>query len=111
MLAVDNYPWACENTGENIGLNNCRSIEVIQAEAQQLGQRSFDVVLANINLNVLLEIIPTLNSLLHPGGLLLLSGFYEHDLKKIDEPCKGLLNMIENTSLGDWMVAVYRKAR
>jgi len=111
VLAVDNYPRACENSIKNVGLNKCSTVEVLLGEIAELGKRTFDIILANINLNVLTAIIPDLSARLNKGGYICLSGFYISDLYKVHSPCTASLEMIEKTSLEHWTVAVYRKAR
>ncbi len=111
ILAADNYPLACENAMENLKLNHCRRVTVRLAEARELEKKSFDIILANITLNVLEDIIPELSGRLTPGGLLVTSGFYGYDFPYIMDKCTGRMEFIEKSSLDDWMVAVYRKPR
>lgn len=110
ILAMDNYSWACQNTLENIELNQCKRIEVEQGEVKDIASRTFEIILANINLNVLVEIIPVLNLNLREGGFLLVSGFYESDFDRISRACSEHLEVYEKSIQKDWMVAVYRKA-
>jgi len=110
ILAMDNYSWACQNTLENIELNQCQRLEVLLGEVPDLTSRTFEIILANINLNVLVDIIPALNKSLRVGGFMLVSGFYESDFEKIRKVCTGLLELYEKSTQKDWMVAVYRKA-
>jgi ribosomal protein L11 methyltransferase len=46
---------------------------------------AYDIILANINRNVLLQEIPAYAALLPEGGFLLLSGFYEKDITDIEK--------------------------
>jgi ribosomal protein L11 methyltransferase len=110
ILAVDNYSWACQNTLDNIELNQCQRLEVLQGEVQDLASRTFEIILANINLNVLVDIIPALNKSLRVGGFMMVSGFYDSDFGKIRKVCSGLLEVNEKSIQKEWMVAVYRKA-
>ena len=67
-------------------LNNCGNIDVIQGTISAFeGTEGFDVLLANINKNVLLEEMNRYCKLLKQDGVLVLSGFYESD---IDDLCK-----------------------
>lgn len=81
VLGCDVEDWAVENATENILLNGFDKevFEVFQGTAAQIKDRDFEVVLANINLNILLAEIHLYNQLLGGGGKLLLSGFYEHE--------------------------------
>ena len=110
ILAVDNDPWCVENTKENIGLNQC---EYISAELDDSvpTNKKFDLVLANINRNVLLEQIGVYGQILTPGGDLLLSGFYVNDLVKIQTCCKDYgFKFLCNFKNDDWIAAKFIKS-
>jgi ribosomal protein L11 methyltransferase len=111
VLAIDNDKRACLNAEENAELNGCRNIRIRHGDPVSLGEFAFDAVLANINLNVLLGEMENLSTCLSLNGLALLSGFYRHDLEKLDAEAKkhGLFISSERT-LNQWTVAVYRKA-
>jgi ribosomal protein L11 methyltransferase len=83
VVAVDNDQWAFENACENIARNNTGDILVIHGDVAVLQGRKFDVILANINRNILLSDLPDYAACLLPGGVLIVSGFYLHDLKMI----------------------------
>ena len=80
--AFDIDEWSVSNGKENIEVNGCANIV-----HQQLGKLSdftfegkFDIILANINKNVLLDEMEQYKNLLQPIGVLLLSGFYTTDI-------------------------------
>jgi ribosomal protein L11 methyltransferase len=77
--AVDHDPWCILNMEENLHLNKSSRVQVAQSDRIPAGQ-TYDIVLANINRNFLLEHAHGLVSLLRPGGKLLLSGFLEEDV-------------------------------
>ena len=79
--AFDIDEWSVINGKENIEVNNCSNINIQQGKISEVGLLgSFDIILANINKNVLLAEIRSYVSFLKPGGKLLLSGFYVHDI-------------------------------
>ena len=81
VKACDIDEWAVENSIENFELNSCSNVEVRKGTLQEAAfEDSYDIILANINKNVLLEEIQTYVQYLKPGGYLLLSGFYEVDV-------------------------------
>ena len=89
--AIDNDEWAYRNALENLENNNCRNIKALLGDAALLTpDKRFDVVVANINRNILLRDMPSYISVLAPGGTLLLSGFYEHDIPAIRAKALGL---------------------
>ncbi|MGA1583757.1 MAG: 50S ribosomal protein L11 methyltransferase [Saprospiraceae bacterium] len=80
VVAIDIDPNCTENTLINASQNAC-SLTVMTADIDQIDSAStFDIILANINRNVLIQAIPSLYRMSRPGGHLLLSGFLEEDL-------------------------------
>lgn len=80
ITAIDIDPWSYENAMENARRNRQDMIEVLQGSMGCVSGREFDVVLANINKNALVELMPELASALTGGGSLIISGFYRNDL-------------------------------
>jgi ribosomal protein L11 methyltransferase len=84
VVAVDNNDWAVENCEDNIIQNNAQ-IKLYQGTIEDIPGEKFDLILANINRNVLLQEAIHYTSYLHENGTLLLSGFYKHDISDITE--------------------------
>ncbi|MFC5412239.1 50S ribosomal protein L11 methyltransferase [Larkinella bovis] len=85
VVAFDIEEWAVENARENTALNQCSGIDVFQGTIHEVNpDERFDIVLANINRNVLLDDIPAYVRLMKPEGTLLVSGFYEQDAADIE---------------------------
>ena len=62
-------------------MNHPNNITIQQGKLNELAiSGTFDIILANINKNVLLEEIKLYQQYLMDDGLLLLSGFYTHDI-------------------------------
>lgn len=85
VLAIDIEDWAYYNSLENIAMNNEAQIEVQRGGAELLEGKSFDVILANINRNILLEDMHKYIACMKPGSELYMSGFYKEDIPVIDE--------------------------
>jgi ribosomal protein L11 methyltransferase len=82
--AFDIDEWSVINGEENISVNNCDNITLRQGKITEVNlSGKFDIILANINKNVLLEEIKIYTTYLNPNGLLLLSGFYTHDIQDL----------------------------
>lgn len=88
--AIDIDPWCYENSLENISRNNCSDIVVRQGDASLLGDQNFDVIIANINRNILLQDLPTYKSVLNAAGVIYLSGYLEEDINMIEAACNNL---------------------
>ncbi|HFE64021.1 MAG TPA: hypothetical protein ENK14_06335, partial [Caldithrix sp.] len=72
------------------------------------GQR-FDLVLANINRQVLLEMLPALTVRLAENGVLILSGILIEDEKIMREALTPSLAVVERLQKGEWLALVVRK--
>lgn len=82
VVAIDNESWAAENATENAAANGCKHFRSVHGDAAALRAiepAHFDVVLANIHLNILLADATAYLRVLRPGGLILFSGFYTTD--------------------------------
>lgn len=79
--AFDIDEWSVINGKENAEVNNCGNINIRQGKISDLTfEDDFDIILANINKNILLQEMHQYAAYLKPGGLLLLSGFYDQDI-------------------------------
>jgi ribosomal protein L11 methyltransferase len=79
--AFDIDDWSIENGNENAERNDCRNINIRKGTIRDFEwPQRFDVILANINKNVLLEEMKLYSLNLKGRGQLLLSGFYEKDI-------------------------------
>lgn len=79
--AFDIDEWSVINGKENAEVNGCNNINIRQGKISDLTfDDNFDIILANINKNILLVEMAQYAAYLKPGGLLLLSGFYEKDI-------------------------------
>ena len=104
--AIDIDNWCYLNTLENVERNNCKNISVYEGTAELLEGKKYDVVIANINRNILLEDIPTYSKCLSSGGKLFLSGFYTEDIPVIEEVCIKSGLKFENKLVDDNWTAV-----
>ncbi len=110
VTAIDIDDWAYENALENIRLNGIHSINVYQGGAELLGDETYEVILANINKNILLQDIPVYSSVLNKDGLLITSGFYEEDIPEILKICEtNNLTFIGFSEKDHWVCMCCRK--
>jgi len=89
IYAIDNDDWSIENAKENFKKNYCKKIN-LQKASNASSKKRFDVILANINKNVILENFEVLENELKSGGILLLSGLLESDKDDIIKQAKAL---------------------
>jgi ribosomal protein L11 methyltransferase len=110
VFAIDNDEWAYNNSLENILKNNEPEINVILGDANSLTNLYFDVIIANINRNILLNDIKLYANSLNDNGILLMSGFYEQDIPAIKEECgKYNLNFDRYISKNNWVAIRFLK--
>lgn len=101
--AIDHDPWSVENSLENCQRNACINIQVSQNGLDTL-QGPYHIILANINLNVLLDTLPNLFKLLKSGGSLFLSGILQTDRETMENAllAHGFSKISEKTQ-GNWL--------
>ncbi|MBK0368399.1 50S ribosomal protein L11 methyltransferase [Flavobacterium agrisoli] len=106
--AIDIDNWCYLNSIENAERNNCQHISVYEGDAALLEGKDYDLIIANINRNILLNDMERYVACLNPKGILLLSGFYEEDIPFIDESCtqKGL-RYVKKFQRNNWVSLKY----
>lgn len=110
VTAIDNHPFAYENTLENIVRNDVPDIKVMHGDAGLLGEDTFDVILANITKNILMADMQKYVSVLHHEGLLFLSGFLEKDLQDlVGHASKFGMEYQGQKKQKDWMAILLKK--
>ena len=101
--AIDIDEWAYNNTLENIRNNNCNEITVEMGGVEKISETMFDVFIANINRNILLNDMAKYVSVLKSGGSLLLSGFFSSDKEMLLEAAASLkMELSYSESKNDW---------
>ena len=88
--AIDIDNWCYINSLENVERNGALDITVLEGDASLLENKTYDVIIANINRNILLKDMKTYKKCLNQGGHLFLSGFYDNDIPLITEEANSL---------------------
>ena len=106
--AIDIDNWCYLNSIENAERNNCHEITVYEGDATLLEDKNYDVIIANINRNILLNDMQLYVDCLNKDGILLLSGFYTEDIPFIDASCteKGL-TFVKKFERNKWVSLKY----
>jgi ribosomal protein L11 methyltransferase len=106
--AIDIDNWCYLNSIENAERNNCKHITVYEGDAALLEGKKYDLIIANINRNILLNDMQCYTDSLNPDGILLLSGFYEEDIEAIDKSCteRGL-TYVKKFQRNNWVSLKY----
>lgn len=108
ITAIDIDEWAYENALENIKLNRVDHIEVKLGGAEQIGADSrYDLIVANINRNILLNDMHAYAAAMKPGASLYMSGFYTEDIPVLEsEAHKNKLTLIRHKVSNNWAMMV-----
>lgn len=110
IVATDIDDWCIENASENFELNHIENQTIYKTEIEKLEESGFDIIIANINKNVLMNQLGEYSNKLKPGGLLLLSGFYENDIADLlSQSSHHLLSKESMTVKDNWAMLVLLK--
>lgn len=110
VTAIDIDEWSYNNTLENAELNNISNIRVLIGDAAFLTDQSYDMILANIQRNILLQDMETYRSVLKPDGKLLMSGFYRSDLEAIREKAASLeMSLVQIYERSTWCAVLFKR--
>jgi len=108
--AIDYDNWCYLNSLENVERNNSKHITVLEGDASLLPGKHYDVVIANINRNILLNDMATYADTLNENGILFLSGFYNDDIPIIEAECnKQGLKHVETLERNNWVALKFQK--
>ena len=103
VYAIDNDDWSIANAQENFEKNHCNHITLKKA-SNASSQKKFDVILANINKNVIIDNFSVLTDELKEDGILLLSGLLETDRDEILAKAKELrVNAKKSRTRNNWI--------
>ena len=106
--AIDIDNWCYVNSVENVERNHCKHISVYEGEASLLKEKRYDIIIANINRNILLNDIPVYSQCLNKNGVLLLSGFYKDDILMISKKCNEVgLKLSESLEKNKWVAVKF----
>jgi len=110
VTAIDIDEWSYRNAAENCERNGISAIEIVQGDSNLLAGRSFDIVLANINRNILLADMESYTQCLSAGGLLQISGFYTSDFPDITaEAQRNGMKLMAHLEKKNWVAALFKK--
>lgn len=109
--AIDIDPTAVRSAMENARKNRVGDkFKVLCGDASLLQAGKYDVILANINRNILLQDMSTYARSLRPDGRLLVSGFYVEDIAMLEvEAQEQGLTLIQTVEMDNWAAIIFGK--
>ena len=110
VKAIDIEEGAFLNTIDNCKLNNTKNIIVEKGDSKLLADSLFDVILANINKNILLQDLSVYSNCLKLGGKLLLSGFFTTDIDELRKAASNNgLKFVKTNEKNNWAMIMLEK--
>ena len=111
VYGIDIDAVAAISAYDNARLNRVGTkIETYCGDASLLQRNTYDVLLANINRNILLQDIPTYSHCIRRNGLLFVSGFYVDDMPMIiGTAMHAGLEYVSHDSIDNWCCIKFRK--
>ncbi len=101
VMGLEYDPICEENFIDNLELNDMSEVNFIKGDATTWMDYNFDVILANINRNVLLDIIPNMKD---AAGIIILSGLLTTDEDTMRQACdENGLNLNAINTKGEWI--------
>ncbi len=113
VLGFDIDKWSVENTKENIEMNHIHNMSVYLADSEEFDKineaKKYEIILANITKNIIIEDIFFYKKWLSASGKILLSGFFEKDISAIESKLKEHQIKISNTFILDQWAMIEAK--
>ena len=109
--AVDIDPWSTTSAQEAAMLNSVEErMNIILGTVEAIEGRSYDLVMANINRNIILMDLDRYVVALNPGGYLILSGFLTEDTASIVQATEERgLKLVATLEEENWVSLKLRK--
>ncbi len=110
--AIDIDEWSYAATVKNCSMNQVASVKAFLGDASLLGTKSYDLVLANIQRNVIIADLPKYGAILPEGGHLLVSGFFLSDLDDVAVRAADCgFECISSKERNQWVAMLFRKTK
>ena len=108
IIAFDYDKCSVDNSIENIELNNIHNISVFHSSFEIMENKKFDIILANITRNILVENIKQLTKSLNSNGILIASGFYSDDIEIIRKNAESTgLTFVGSQTKNNWSITTF----
>ena len=111
LIGIDFDKWAYENSVENAQINAISTINFMHGDAILIGDETFDIILANINRNIILQDIAIYVKAMNTNSEIIFSGFLKKDIPLILEKSKQLgLDLVASKHKNKWQMLHLKKA-
>jgi len=107
VVAIDNDDWSMLNAAENLSANKCEHVVLLNA-GNIPAAKSFDIILANINKQVIVSTLKQMRENLSANGNILLSGLLENDFDDVHAlAVENGLQLQQQLSRSGWIALKY----
>ena len=111
LIGIDFDQWAFENAVENAQINAISTISFLHGDSNLIGDEKFDIILANINRNIILQDIAIYVKAMNTNSEIIFSGFLKQDIPLILEKSKQLgLDLVVSKYKNKWQMLHLKKA-
>jgi len=109
-IGIDNDEWCLLNGTENIKLNHIEDkVEIRLSEIDQVSEKDFDLIVANINKHILLDIAEDIKAKIKKTGTIILSGLLIIDETDITVKYNSLgFNKVATNQMDEWCALIFR---
>ena len=106
--AIDIDPKSIKNSLDNIKINNCKKINLIQGDINQLNRKTYDIIVCNLEKKIILKYLNLFAKLLKIKGVLILSGVLSQDFLEIKNfSKKNNLILHDKKIKNNWMLTKF----
>lgn len=110
ITAIDIDEWSLENSEENFRKNGMEEFDLSTRPLASFSNTQYDIILANINKNIILQSLADLAAISKPGTPILFSGFFTHDVPDISHAAAEYgFTYIKHISNNEWAAALYSR--
>lgn len=108
--AIDYDEWSIENASENAKINDCKNIRLIKMD-RLTNNKNYDIILANINLQVIMDNLTTIKEIANEDSYILLSGFLQKDEKQLYEVLDKMnMQTVKSMQRNEWICMLVKKS-
>lgn len=111
IIGYDIDEWSVRNAKHNCEINKVDGVKVLHGDVNAIStiKTRYDVILANINRNILLNDMPLFRQKMKNDAVLLLSGFYIEDSDKLIQKAKSIgLELVKKKNKNNWCMLVFK---
>jgi ribosomal protein L11 methyltransferase len=110
VIAFDIDEWCFENGIENTKLNDVSDkVEIRKSEQKDIPEKDFDMIIANIQKNILIDLAQGFKTRIKQNGILILSGLLEMDRETIvSKYSEAGFKEIDFIQMDDWIGIVFK---